>query len=121
MTIQNCNQLLHRMKISPYSQQRTKLLHKCGVNQRFHCLLQEIKQHLMHRIFSIMTALCITDPNYLFLLLFLLGTVFLSFITLDSNNNIQVVRGSVWLVRTVESKAYLREYNVIGARFCIYR
>ena len=28
--------------------------------------------------------------------------------------------GSVWLVRTVESKAYLREYNVVGVRWCMY-
>jgi len=47
----------------------------------------------------------------------LLGTVYLNFITLDSNNNIQVVRGSVWLVRTVDSKAYLREYNVVALGF----
>jgi len=64
----------------------------------------------------------ITDPNYyLFLLLFLLGTVSLGFFALYSNNGIHVVGGSVWLVRTVESKAYLREYNVIGAKWCIYR
>ena len=25
-----------------------------------------------------------------------------------------------WLVRTVESKAYLREYNVVGVRWCMY-
>jgi hypothetical protein len=63
----------------------------------------------------------IPDPNYLFLLLFLLGTVSLGFITLYSNDDIQVVRGSVWLVRKVESKAYLREYNIVGARWCIYQ
>ena len=40
-----------------------------------------------------------TDPNYLFILLFLLCTVYLSFSTLYSNNGIQVIRGSVWLVR----------------------
>jgi hypothetical protein len=45
--------------------------------------------------------------------------VSLGFITLDSNDNIQVVRGSVWLVLTVVNKAYLREYNMVGARFCI--
>jgi hypothetical protein len=39
----------------------------------------------------------------------------LNFIAL--NNDIQVVRGSVWLVVSVESKVYLREYNVVGARF----
>ena len=47
----------------------------------------------------------LTDPNYFFLLLFLLGMVSLGFISLYSNDDIQVVRGSVWLVRTVESKA----------------
>jgi len=26
----------------------------------------------------------------------------------------------VWLVRTVESKSYLREYNVVGVRWCRY-
>ena len=25
-----------------------------------------------------------------------------------------------WLVRTVESKSYLREYNVVGVRWCLY-
>jgi len=25
-----------------------------------------------------------------------------------------------WLVCTVESKAYLREYNVVGVRLCMY-
>jgi hypothetical protein len=25
-----------------------------------------------------------------------------------------------WLVRTVESKSYLREYNVVGVRWCRY-
>ena len=25
-----------------------------------------------------------------------------------------------WLVRTVESKAYLRQYNVEGVRWCMY-
>jgi len=25
-----------------------------------------------------------------------------------------------WLVRTVESKAYLRECNVVGVRWCMY-
>ena len=25
-----------------------------------------------------------------------------------------------WLVRTVESKAYLRKYNVVGVRWCMY-
>ena len=25
-----------------------------------------------------------------------------------------------WLDRTVESKAYLREYNVVGVRCCMY-
>jgi hypothetical protein len=63
----------------------------------------------------------ITDPNYLFLLLFFLSTVSLGFITLDSNDNIQMVRGPVCLVRRVERKAYLWEYNVVGARWCIYQ
>ena len=51
--------------------------------------------------------------------MFLLGAVSLGFIILDSNDNIQEVRGSVWLVRTVKNKAYLREYNAVGARWCI--
>jgi len=25
-----------------------------------------------------------------------------------------------WLVRTVENKSYLREYNVLGVRWCKY-
>jgi hypothetical protein len=33
----------------------------------------------------------------------------------------QVVQGSVWLVGSVENKVNLREYNVVGAKFCIYQ
>jgi hypothetical protein len=40
----------------------------------------------------------ITDPNYAFVLII-------------------VYR---WSVRTVESKSYLREYNVVGVRWCRY-
>ena len=47
----------------------------------------------------------------------LLGPVSSGF-ALYSNIGIQVVWGSVWQVRTAESKAYLREYNVVGFRWC---
>ena len=46
---------------------------------------------------------------------------FFEFSTLYTSNGIQLVWGTVWLVGSVDSKAYLREYNVVGARFCIYQ
>jgi hypothetical protein len=66
---------------------------------------------------------CLYNWSKLFisLIVLALGTVSLGFITIYSNDDIQVVRGSVWLVRTVKSKAYLRKYNVVGARWCIYK
>jgi len=58
---------------------------------------------------------CVVCYNWPRLFFFLLSPVSLGFARY-SNIGIQVVWGSVWLVRTVESMAYLKEYNVLDGK-----